>query len=373
MEFVAWDVAKGLAERGHVVKIITTDISRRSPCEIPQNLSNHLTVRFLKNTRPGRYSRAWWHASRSAYLFEKQHFCPDIIFSVSAGAMSVLPLLGEVPSVMQAHGTLLSEIRSKLRTGRLLSIASSIKNLTAVPRNLVFYRRLKTVAAVGPAVYNALRHPLIRLVLPENRIIMIPNGVDTELFKLHAGEKEKIRSQLSIPQNAKVLVWVSRLHRQKGAHLALNAFARLNRDDIWFLVIGDGPEKKKLQQQADEMGISDHVIFAGEVPHDCLPSFLSGSDAFLFTPIGEEGFALNVLEALSVNLPCIISQHLAKFIDLVEGVYPVQPRDIKGVVEGISKALCDRSDGRSSFIEAHYSKKLMLSRYEDLLKKACST
>jgi len=335
--------------------------------------------------------------------------------------MSVLPLLGKVPLVMQAHGTLFGEIRSKLRTGHILSMASSLKNLMVLPRDLLFYRRLKTVVAVGPVVYNTLRHPLIRLVLPENRIIMIPNGVDTELFKPDSGEKEKIRSQLSIPQNVKVLVWASRLHRQKGAHLALEALARLNRDDVWFLVIGDGPEKKKLQQQADELGILDHVIFTGEVPHDCLPSFLSAGDTFIFTTIRDEvGLPLNLLEAMALDLPCVISKHLSrsidsiedvkgiyfsvptnttdvtqgisealydnskerrafieehltKFIEHVKGVYPVQPRNMSGIVEGISKALCDRSNGRRSFVEAYYSKKLMLSRYEDLLKKACST
>ncbi len=382
MELVAWNVATGLAERGHNVKIITTATRNGSLCTIPVELSDCLTVEYLCDTRPGRYSRRWWKESRSAYIHEKDRFNPHVVFSVSAGAKSVFPILYGVPSLIQAHGTSLGEFYSKIRSGRFISYISSIRNLLWIPQDMIMFRGTNKIVAVGPAVRDALEHPLIRLVLPRDKVVNIPNGIDTEMFRPDHRARVEIRKQFGIPETAKVLVWASRLHRQKGTHLALEAFSRLNRDDVWFLIIGDGTERIKLQQQSTEKGISDRVIFVGQLLHAKLPFFLSAGDAFVFTTIRDEGLPLNLLEAMSINLPCVISQHLTKAIDSiedVEGIYTVMPTDATDVAQGMLKAIGNKRDriavsalqkeSARSFIEHHYSQSVMLDHYETLLER----
>lgn len=369
MELVAWYVATGLAERGHNVKIITTSIGNGIPYKIPEDLCHRLAIEYLEKTKPGRYSRRWWKASRRAYVMEKNRFVPDVILSISAGARSVLPILRKIPAIMQAHGTSWGEFISKIRSGRFILMVASIRNLMWIPLDLVMYHRFQKVVAVGPKVYNALEHPLVRWALPKDGMIMIPNGIDTDLFHPDHDTRLRIRKKMGIPEKTKVIVWASRLHRQKGTHLALKAFATMKIPDIWFLIIGDGPEKSALEHQSKDLGVADKVIFAGRVEHDHLPELLNCGDVFVFTTIRQEvGFTLNVLEALSVNLPVVVSRNLVGSFEGAEdiGIYPVNPADTKAVSEAIGNAFLSDGGGRF-FIERHYSRRIMLDRYEQIV------
>jgi glycosyltransferase involved in cell wall biosynthesis len=368
MELVAWDMAKGLAERKHNVKIITTSTVNNIPYKIPEDLRHRLTIEYLEKTKPGRYSRQWWKASRRAYVIEKNRFVPDVIVSISAGARSVLPILSKIPAIMQAHGTSWGEFISKIRSSQFISMIVSIRNLMWIPLDLVMYRRFRKVVAVGPKVYNALEHPLVRWALPKDGLIMIPNGIDTELFRPNHDTRLRIRRKMGIPEKTKVIVWASRLHRQKGAHLALKAFAELKSPDIRFLVIGDGPERHALELQSKTLLVADRVVFVGQVDHSYLPALLNCGDVFIFTTIRGEGFPLNVLEALSVNLPVVVSKNLAGPLEGAEGIYPVNPTDTKNVSKAIQNAFLSDGSGRF-FIENHYSRKTMLDRYELILKE----
>jgi glycosyltransferase involved in cell wall biosynthesis len=372
MELVAWDMAKGLAERKHNVKILTTSTVNGIPYKIPEDLRHQLAIEYLEKTKPGRYSRRWWKASRRAYVIEKNRFVPDVVVSISAGARSVLPILRKIPAIMQAQGTSWGEFISKMRSGRFISMIVSIRNLMWIPLDLVMYRRFQKVVAAGPKVYNALEHLLVRWALPKDGLIMIPNGIDTELFRPDHDTRLRIRKKMGIPEKTKVIVWASRLHRQKGAHLALKAFAELKSPDIRFLVIGDGPERPALELQSKTLRVADKVIFVGQVEHGYLPALLNCGDVFIFTTIREEGLPLNVLEALSVNLPVVISRNLAGSFEGAKGIYPVNPTDTKAVSEAIENAFLSDGNGRF-FIENHYSLKTMLDRYELILKEVVSS
>jgi len=365
MELVAWDIAEGLARRGHRIKIITT--AQREGRNYSFRVPEHLEIEHLVNTRPGQYSRQWWKGSRSAYLREKDNFRPDAVFSVSAGARSVFPVLDGIPALMQVHGTSIGEFRSKIRSRRFIPIVSAVRNLLWIPKDIMMYRQVQKVVVIGQAVSDAIDHPLFRWALPKNKVTLISNGIDTEMFRPDNTAKEKLREKLAIPKTAKVLVWASRLHRQKGAHLALKAFADLRRKDIWFLIIGDGNERRRLEQQSCDLGISNSVLFIGEVNHDDLAEWLNIGDAFIFTSIRNEGFSLNILEALSTNIPLIISENIAGPIEGAKGVYTVNPDDTKALCKAMECAVSSCGGGRP-FIEQHYSRNIMLDHYEELLE-----
>ncbi len=216
--------------------------------------------------------------------------------------------------------------------------------------------------------YAALRHPLIRLVLPRDKLVMIPNGVDTAKYRPGAGGGTELARQLAIPQAAKVLVWASRLHQQKGAHLALSAFAAIGAGDIVFVILGDGPERGNLERQAQALGIADRVRFVGQIDNDEMPRWLSLGNAFVFTSIREEGFPLNILEAMSMNLPVVASKNLVEFLEEVEGVYGVDPSDTAAVGNAMQQAVSARSRGRA-VVERHYSRQIMVQGYEDLFQR----
>jgi len=368
MQRVAWDLATGLAGKGHHVKIMTTATADGRHAAVPPELSDRLVVEHLPRTRPARHSRSWWRESRAAYLrSQRQGSRYDVVLSVSAGASAVLPLLGTVPAVLQAHGTSIAEIRSKIRTRSLVALLKASRNLYWIPWDLGMYRRCQKTVAVGPMAYAALRHPLIRWVLPRDKLVMIPNGIDMERYRPCAEAKAPLARQLALPQAGKVLVWASRLHRQKGTHLALSAFAKVASSDLSFVIIGDGPERGNLTHQAQELGIADRVRFIGQIDNAEMPRWLSLGDAFVFTSIREEGFPLNILEALAMNLPVVASKNLVEALEDVEDVYAVDPSDAAAVGRAMQQAVAVTGRGRD-VVGRHYSRQIMIQGYEDLFQ-----
>jgi glycosyltransferase involved in cell wall biosynthesis len=368
MQRVAWDLATGLANRGHQVKIITTATADGRDTVVPAALSDRLAVEHLPGTRPAQYSTSWWRQSRAAYLrTQKEGSRYDVVLSISAGAWSVIPLLGTVPVIMQAHGTSITEIQSKLRSGRPVAFLQALHNLSWVPWDLGMYRRSRKVVAVGPMAYAGLRHPLIRWVLPPDKLLMIPNGIDTERYRPCAETRAALARQLAIPEGSKVLVWASRLHKQKGAHLALSAFAEVPSSKLSFVMIGDGPERGNLERQARELKIADRVRFIGQVDNDEMPRWLSVGDAFVFTSIREEGFPLNILEALSMNLPVVATKKLVDALEEVEDVYAVDPSDSAAVSRAMQQAVIAIGHDRDA-VARRYSRQVMIRRYEDLFQ-----
>jgi glycosyltransferase involved in cell wall biosynthesis len=374
MQRVAWDLATGLADRGHQVKIMTTATADGKDTVVPAALSERLAVEHLPGTRPAQYSRSWWRQSRVAYLrAQKEGARYDVVLSVSAGAWSIFPVLGTMPVIMQAHGTSITEIQSKLRSGRPVAFLRALHNLWWVPWDLGMYRRSRKVVAVGPKAYAALRHPLIQSVLPPDKLVMIANGIDTERYRPCAEARAALARRLAIPEGGKVLVWASRLHRQKGTHLALSAFAEVPASELSFVIIGDGPERRSLENQAQALGIARRVRFVGQIDNDEMPHWLSVGDAFVFTSIREEvGFTLTILEAMSMNLPLVASKHLVESLKDVEGVYAVDPIDIGAVSRAMQRAVLAPSRGRD-VVERHYSRHIMIQRYEDLFESLVAT
>jgi glycosyltransferase involved in cell wall biosynthesis len=374
MQRVAWDLATGLAARGHQVRIITTATADGQRAAVPPELSDRLLVQHLPGTRPARHSRSWWRESRAAYLrSQREGFRYDVVLSVSAGARAVLPLLNTVPAVLQAHGTSIAEIRSKMRTGDLVALLKASRNLYWIPWDLVMYRRCQKTVAVGPMAYAALRHPLIRWVLPPDKLVMIPNGIDTERYRPCAGARAALARQLAIPEGGKVLVWASRLHRQKGAHLALSAFAQVPSRDFTFVIIGDGPERGNLERQAQELKIAGRVRFIGQVDNGEMPRWLSVGDAFVFTSIREEvGITLSIFEAMSMNLPIVASKHLVESLEDVDSIYAVDPKNLATVSTAMQHAVTATGRGRD-IAQQNYSRQVMVQGYENLFQRLVTT
>jgi glycosyltransferase involved in cell wall biosynthesis len=267
------------------------------------------------------------------------------VLSISAAAYGVLPLkprLPGVPFVFQAHGTSLGEVLSKWRSRRPKALLTSFRNLLWIFKDLYAYPRFDAVVAVGSAVVAELRRPPIRWALPADRIRLIRNGIDTSAFARAPAVRERMRRNLGLGEGERLVVSASRLHRQKGVDLGLRAFARLAGDDpaVRYLIVGDGPERGELEALSRALGVMDRVIFAGAIAREQLPQWLQAGDAFLFTTTrAEVGATLNVLEALAVGLPAVVSDSLHSVIEISPAVQGVNPSDTVAVAEALRRAL----------------------------------
>lgn len=127
-----------------------------------------------------------------------------------------------------------------------------------------------------------------RYKINENKIIVIPNYVDTDIFKPLEVKKEK------------QVVFVGRLDEQKNLFSLINAVKSL---DIKLVLIGNGPLEDVLRNRVKEEEI-ENVTFAGVVPNERLPEELNKSEIFVL-PSLYEGNPKTLLEAMACGLPVI--------------------------------------------------------------------
>jgi glycosyltransferase involved in cell wall biosynthesis len=135
--------------------------------------------------------------------------------------------------------------------------------------------------------------------LPEHKVCVIPNGVDTERFA-PLPDPAAVRGRLGLTGTAPVVTIVAALRPEKNHELFLAAAARVREriGETKFLVVGDGPRRGELEQLARQFGVDDAVQFLGS--RDDVPAILTATDVFALTSHNEAN-PVSILEAMSVG------------------------------------------------------------------------
>lgn len=143
----------------------------------------------------------------------------------------------------------------------------------------------------------------------KDRILIIPPGVDTKMFRPH--DRLNSRRVLGLPEDGKILMYVGRVERLKGIEILIQAVAGMEEeDDVTLLVIGGDeidPERQRLGQVVDRLGITDRVKFLPSVKQEQLPEYYSAADVCVF-PSYYESFGLAALEAMACGTPVVASR-----------------------------------------------------------------
>lgn len=136
-----------------------------------------------------------------------------------------------------------------------------------------------------------------------NNAIVSPNGVDLDNFKLL--DKNKIKIELGLKN--KVVGFVANLLPVKRADKLPEIFYEINKQkEVDFLVVGDGPLKKEIEQRCKEKNLN--VLFTGKIPHDEIPKYMNAMDVMIL-PSRNEGFGAVVIEAQSCGVPVVGSDN----------------------------------------------------------------
>lgn len=153
-------------------------------------------------------------------------------------------------------------------------------------------------------------------IAPPGKFEVIHSGVDLKKFHDVPAAPGPIREELGIPPDAVVVGTVGRLTPIKG-HRHLIEAAKLvitARPETRFLLVGDGELLRELRSLAANLGIGDHVHFAGWRPD--VPEILSTVDIFVF-PSLNEGMGKAVVEAMALGKP-VIASRIGGIIDIVQ-------------------------------------------------------
>lgn len=180
------------------------------------------------------------------------------------------------------------------------------------------------------------------------RVAVIPSAIDVDecLAWVHDELRVQMRERFQLDGAGPVLLSVSRLERNKGYHILVEALARLK--DVlppnWrWILVGQGKEREALEQQARAAGIGEHTLFAGRLDDSQLHSLYEEVD-LLVHPTLYEGSSLVTLEGMIHRRPVVASAAGGipdKVFDDING-YLVQPGDVDDLAHKLRLALEQR-------------------------------
>ncbi|MBC7553069.1 MAG: N-acetyl-alpha-D-glucosaminyl L-malate synthase BshA [Taibaiella sp.] len=152
------------------------------------------------------------------------------------------------------------------------------------------------------AVSDNLKEETLRSFAIEKEIHVIPNFVDIKRF--HQTDKNHFKQMLA-PDGERILVHVSNFRPVKRVEDVIKIFNNVRKEiPSKLLMIGDGPERQKVEDMAREMGIYNDIRFLGK--QEQISEILSISDLFIL-PSASESFGLSALEAMACSVPVISS------------------------------------------------------------------
>ena len=233
-------------------------------------------------------------------------------------AASLLPVLAKLRSsfrfdVIDAHFAYPDGLAAVL-LGRMLKVPVMITLRGSIVR-LSGYRlhrpqlRWALERATGiVAVSKSLMRVACNLGIPEQKIRVIPNGVDSEAFR--PLDRAAARAACGLPENRTIILSVGGVYEGKGHHLVIDALRELvrRRPDLLYVVVGTDVHGDRYRQRLEEMveahALREHVRFVGGRPHDELPTWYGAADLFCLAT-RSEGWANVLLESLACGLPVV--------------------------------------------------------------------
>jgi teichuronic acid biosynthesis glycosyltransferase TuaC len=213
-----------------------------------------------------------------------------------------------------------------------------------IPRHLIRWAAANADGLI--TVSGALKRRLASLCNGlEDRICVLRNGVDTDLF--HPHNRMVAREHLGLRRTT--LLSVGNLIPLKGHDLVIRSLGLLPEVDL--LIVGDGPEERNLRALASDAGFSDRVRFLGRRPHSELRGIYEAADALVLAS-EREGWPNVVLEAMACGTPVAASNvwGIPEIVTPASGGELISERTPQHIAAAVLKLL---EPGRREAARAH--------------------
>jgi glycosyltransferase involved in cell wall biosynthesis len=208
---------------------------------------------------------------------------------------------------------------------------------------------------------------------PADRVRVIPNGVDVERFRPRWPDPG-LRVELGLPEESPVAGIVAALRPEKNHELFLRSASLVRRElpDSHFVIIGDGPQRPKLEALARELSLTDAVHFLGT--RSDIPQVLSLLDVFVLSSHMEAN-PVSILEAMATEKPVVATRVGSVPETVLEGQtgYLVAPGNAQELSARVVELFRDpdraAAMGRAGreHVLARWSIERMVEGYQDLL------
>lgn len=231
---------------------------------------------------------------------------PSLLYAGSVNAVVKVARNGPPVDVLDAHyfypdGVAAVAIGRKL--GVPVTITARGTDINLIPKYNLARRQILWAAKHAShmiTVCQALKDEMVDLGVEADRITVLRNGVDLNLFRPH--DRDAARAKHDIPPNS--IISVGHLIERKAHDLIIGALPDL--PGVTLLIAGGGEERENLERQARDLDVAERVRFLGPRPQSDLPELLSACDALVLAS-SREGWANVLLESMACGTPVAAS------------------------------------------------------------------
>ena len=198
-----------------------------------------------------------------------------------------------------------------------------------------FYLEEKVAAARFVCCIGSFARSQLMKISPSeqwHKLKVVPLGVDPLKFA-------PLRRPATLPFE---ILCIGRLVPAKGQHILVSAVKRLieEKRDVRLRLLGDGPERRSLEQRIVDEGLTGHVILEGAVNQDRIPGFLKNADVFALASFAE-GIPVALMEAMAAEIPCV-STMITGIPELIRNEIDgllVSPSDEEAMAEALRRLM----------------------------------
>ncbi len=204
-----------------------------------------------------------------------------------------------------------------------------------------------------------------------NKLSVIYNGINLRDF--HIKEKQETREKLNLPKDKAIFVSVGSLIGQKGYEYLIGAVKKIKREALFF-ILGEGAERKVLENQIKKNNLEDKVFLTGNVSN--VNDYLQAADFFIIPSLWE-GLSIALLEAAAAG-KIIIATNVGGNSEVItngENGFLIEPKNSQALAEKIEYVLNlpeeekkRIKDNARKTVEEKFSIEKMVKEYEDLYK-----
>ncbi|MCX7757565.1 MAG: glycosyltransferase family 4 protein [candidate division WOR-3 bacterium] len=317
-----FNLSSNLRARGHTVKILTTNFSRRLFYLDTPNSNEEYVYRIGRgllisaNKSFAQIPIGWRLSNKIEKFFSKENF--DIVH-IHGSLAPTLPILA-------------------LRHSRAVNIITyhaehpkDYKYLLAYELLLPYQRKLHGRIAVSEPAYVSNMH-----MYPKAECRIIPNGVDTNFFN------PNVQPLPEYNDNRPKILFLGRIEPRKGLKYLLLAFRNVvkKNPNSLLIVAGKGLLGYSYQQYITPE-IKNNIQFVGLIPNDVKPRYYASCDIFCAPSVGRESFGIILLEAMSSGKP-VVASNISGYRTIIEdGVngFLARPRDPDDIAMKINMIL----------------------------------
>ncbi len=193
-----------------------------------------------------------------------------------------------------------------------------------------------------------LKQYLDGLGIPEKKVFVLPNGVDTGKFYPDDLNRSAIQQKYGLV-GKRVVGFVGGLRWYHGVDILIDSARTVVGElhDVHFLIVGDGPPRAGLEKQARDLGVADIITFTGSVPYLEVPAFINAMDVTVapFPKLPDFHFSpIKIFEYMAVAKPVVTTRYPdteSLIIDRYNGLL-VEPHDNHQLAGAILELMGDK-------------------------------